>query len=199
MIGTSTTEYLFIQACIYFLHYVAPLSALYCIIVFALRPWAYRIPIWLEVWAIAEAGFLLLLYIPRKVWLQRAASHPEALPREKRKELFTLCINTVEDPKNYLKYWFCGASLSDIKRENVKGSLLSYTVVTLLTDVELFCWAFLNKAKWGPEDDEELEEYADETEARLGTKLEPGRGKAVSLRITIDEVKTMYRSCKSPV
>ena len=125
MIGTSTREYLFIQACIYFLHYVAPLSAIYCLIVLALRPSAYRIPAWLEVWAVAEASFLLLLYVPRKVWLQRAALHPEPLPREKRKELFTLCFDTVEDPENYLKYWFRGASLSDIKRENIKGSLLS--------------------------------------------------------------------------
>lgn len=125
MIGTSTPEYLFIQACIYFLHYVAPLSALYCLVILALHPSVYRIPVWLEVWAVAEAGFLLLLYIPRKFLLQRAAFHPEPLPREKRRELSTLCFDTVEDPKNYLKLWFRGASLSDIKRENIKGSLLS--------------------------------------------------------------------------
>ncbi|KAL2051123.1 hypothetical protein ABVK25_008552 [Lepraria finkii] len=179
MIGTSTSEYLFIQACIYFLHYIAPLSAFYCTIVFALHPWGYRIPIWLEVWAVAETAFLLLLYFPRKVILQRAAFHPEASPRHKRKGLFQLCLHTVKDPEHYLKYWFRGASFSDIKRENVK---------------ELFCWAFLNKATWGLEDNDELEDYADQTESLLGRKLEPGRGKAVSLRITIDEVQTMYRS-----
>ena len=122
MIGTSTSEYLFIQACIYFLHYIAPLSAIYCIIVFALHPLGYRVPIWLEIWAVAEAIFLLLLYFPRKVILQRAASHPDTLPRVKRKELFQLCIDTVKDPEHYLKYWFRGAPRSDIRRENVKGT-----------------------------------------------------------------------------
>ena len=195
MIGTSTSEYLFIQACIYFLHYIAPLSAFYCIIFFALHPWGYRIPIWLEVWAVAETAFLLLLYFPRKVILQRAAFHPEALPRDKRKGLFQLCLHTVKDPEHYLKYWFREASFSDIKRENVKGKFLAYFALRLLTGLELFCWAFLNKATWGPEDNDELEDYADKTESLLGRKLEPGRGKAVSLRITVDEVRTMYRSC----
>ena len=128
--------------------------------------------------------------------LQRAASHPETLPLQKRKGLFQLCLHTVKDPEHYLKYWFRGASLSDIKRENVKGKSLAESLSKLLTRKELFCWAFLNKAAWGPDDDEELEEYADKTETLLGRKLEPGRGKAVCLRITIDEVKTMYRSCK---
>ena len=131
--------------------------------------------------------------------LQRAAFHPKALPREKRKELFQLCIDTVEDPDLYLKYWFRGAPLSDIKMENVKGRRFSSGRIQMLTDIELFCWAFLNKANWGPEDDKELEEYAEKTETRLKRKLAPGRGNAVSLRVTIDEVKTMYRSCECHV
>jgi len=122
MIGHSTAEYLFIQACIYFLHYIAPLSAFYCIFLIALRSPAYRIPLVLEIWAITEAGFLLLLYIPRNILLQRAASHPEVLPQSERKELFQLCLDTVDDPEHYLRGWFRGAPLSDIKRENVKGT-----------------------------------------------------------------------------
>lgn len=56
------------------------------------------------------------------------------------------------------------------------------------------CWAFLNKAYHGLEDEEELEEYVKKTELLLGRNIEPGRGNATSLRITIDEVKTLYRS-----
>ena len=196
MIGHSTREYLFIQACIHFLHYIAPLSAFYCIFLLVLRSPAYRIPLVLEIWAIAEAAFLLLLYIPRNILLQQAASHPELLPKEKRKELFQLCLDTVDDPEHYLRLWFKKSPLSDIKRQNVKGTPSILCPVMQLTSVELFCWAFLNKARWSLVDDEELEDYANRTEVLLGRKLEPGRGKAVPLRVTIDEVKTKYRSRK---
>lgn len=65
---------------------------------------------------------------------------------------------------------------------------------TLLRDIELFCWAFLNRKDHGPEDDDELEEYADKTELRLGRKLPLGRGNAVSLRVTIDRFQSLHRS-----
>ena len=65
---------------------------------------------------------------------------------------------------------------------------------TVVNDIELFCWAFLNKKDHGPEDDDELEEYVDETELRLGRKLEAGRGNAVSLRVTIDRFQSLHRS-----
>lgn len=196
MIGHSTGEYLFIQACIYFLHYIAPLSAFYCIFLLALRSPAYRIPLVLEIWAITEATFLLLLYIPRNILLQQAASHPEVLTKEKRKELFQLCLDTLDDPEHYLRGWFRGAPLSDIKRQNVKGMSVSLSLLKSLTWLEFFCWAFMNKTQYGLVDDEELESYVDRTESALGRKLQPGRGKAVPLRITVDEVKTKYRSCE---
>ena len=61
-------------------------------------------------------------------------------------------------------------------------------------NVEFFAWAFLNKERYGPNDEEELEEYLDKTELALGRQLERGRGHATPLRVTIDEVKTSYRS-----
>lgn len=67
-------------------------------------------------------------------------------------------------------------------------------MIAVLKDTELFCWAFLNKKHHGSEDDDELEEYVDKTELRLGRKLEPGRGKAVSLRVTIDRFQSLHRS-----
>lgn len=59
---------------------------------------------------------------------------------------------------------------------------------------DFLCWAFLNKGSYGPEDEEELEEYTNKTESVLGRRLESGRGSAIPLRISIDEVKTLYRS-----
>lgn len=69
--------------------------------------------------------------------------------------------------------------MTDIKRENVK---------------EFFCWAFLSKGSWGPEDEEELETYVDAIKGLLGQEIEPGRGPAVPLRLTLDQVKMMHRS-----
>lgn len=179
MINNSPASYAFIRTCIFFLHYIAPLSAAYCVTVLVLRPATYRIPLVLEIWAIAETAFFALIYAPRSIVLQRAATHPELLPREQRRELFKLCLDSVEDPEKYLSGWMRGAPASEIKRENVK---------------EFLCWAFLNKGDHSPEDDDELEEYADRTELRLGRKLESGRGNAVSLRVTVDRFQSLHRS-----
>ena len=121
MINNSSANYAFIQACIYFLHYVAPSSAVYCVIILLFRPSTYRVPLVLEIWAIAEAAFFALIYVPRTILLQRAATHPEPLPREQRRKLFKLCLDTVEDPERYIAGWMRGAPASEIKRENVKG------------------------------------------------------------------------------
>ena len=121
MINDSFPNYAFIQACIYFLHYIAPLSAVYCVVVLILRPLTYRVPLVLEIWAIAETAFFALIYVPRSIVLQRAATHPDPLPREQRRELFRLCLATVEDPERYLSCWMRKAPASEIKRENVEG------------------------------------------------------------------------------
>ena len=121
MINDSPASYAFIRACIFFLHYIAPLSAVYCVIVLLLRPSTYRIPPVLEIWAVAETAFFALIYVPRTIVLQRAAAHPELFPREQRRRLFKLCLDTANDPEKYLSGWMRGAPASEIKRENVKG------------------------------------------------------------------------------
>ena len=103
MINNSTANYAFIRACIVFLRYIAPLGAAYCVIFMLLRPTSYRVPVVLEIWAIAEIAFFALIYVPRTILLRRAASHPKPLPREQRRKLFNLCLGTVENPEKYLK------------------------------------------------------------------------------------------------
>lgn len=179
MIGTSLWDYVFIRSCIFCLHFAAPISALYCVVILVLRPSAYRIPVALEIWAVAETLFLLLIYLPRSYTLQQLVTHPPTRSREKRRELFQLCHESIVDPERYLSKWFKGAPLAEIRRENLK---------------EFFCWAFLNKPSYGILEDEELEEYADKMESLLGRKLQPGRGQAISLRLTVDRVKMLHRS-----
>ncbi len=179
MIGTSLWDYIFIRACILVLHFIAPLSALYCVVVLIVQPTAYRIPWVVEIWALAETLFFLLIYLPRFYILQHAATHPPTPGREKRRELFNLCHETIGDPERYLSKWFMGAPRSEIRRDNVK---------------EFFCWAFLDRSEYGALDEEELEEYADKMELLLGRRLAPGRGNAISLRLTMDRVKMLHRS-----
>lgn len=179
MIGTTVWDYCFIRSCIFFLHFIAPVSTLYCILVMMIRPSVYRIPLVLETWAVAESFFFVLIYLPRNYILQRAAVHPPTRSREKRRELFQLCHESVADPEHYLSKWFSGAPGSEIRRENVK---------------EFFCWAFLDKLTYGLLENEELEEYTDKMELLLGRKLQPGRGNAISLRLTMDKVNMLHRS-----
>ena len=178
MIGTSTFDYCFIQTCIYTLHGIAPLCAVYCILIFFLQPLPFRLPWLLEVWAFAEVLFLLL-YQARAVVLQRDAIHPPILPAAERKQLFRLCHDTIQDCERYLRMWFMDASPAEIRRGNVK---------------ELYRWAILNKKEISPNDDGELEEYINQTELLLGRKLEPGYGNAKSLRITFNRLRIAYRS-----
>ena len=179
MIGDSTPEYVFIRLCIYFLHYIAPSSILYCTVLVLLKPNAYRMHWLLEFCTLAETLFYIIVYLPRRYALQSAAVHPATSSRETRRKLFQLCHENVQDPQQYLSKWFKHAPMSQIKRENVK---------------EFFCWAFLNRELHGTEDDEELEEYVDRMEGLLGRSLEPGRGSATSLRLTVDSVDMLHRS-----
>ncbi|CAG8971438.1 hypothetical protein HYALB_00002021 [Hymenoscyphus albidus] len=182
MIGTSAAEYYFIRLCIVGLHYLAPLALCYCalnILLHGLQVAIYRVPLVIECVAVAEALFFLCVYLPYKSYLQREAVHPTPPTREERQELFQLCNENIENPREYLQKWFLGADLKDIKRENVK---------------EFFLWAFFNRGGPPGDDDEELEEYVSAMETLLGEPIEAGRGKAKCLRLTLDEVKMLHRS-----
>lgn len=182
MIGTSRLEYAFIRICIWGLHYIAPLCMLYCLLLVSLygfKATTYRFPLLVEIGAVAETLFYLLIYLPYRHYLQRDAIHPLAPSREERRELFQLCNENISDPEAYLRRWFLGADLSEIKRENVK---------------DFFLWAFFNRGGAPGDDDEELEEYVSATEKLLGRPIQEGRGRAKALRLTLDRVDMLHRS-----
>ncbi|KAH8816487.1 hypothetical protein F5884DRAFT_776384 [Xylogone sp. PMI_703] len=183
MIGTSRVEYLFIRLCIVFLHYIAPVSVLYCTANIIFRPYfnspTFHVPAILEIFFISEALFYLCFYVPYNIYLQAEATHPPAPTREERRELFTRCTENIENVETYLRKWFMGAPLEDIRKENLK---------------EFFLWAFWNRGGEPGNDDEELEEYICLTEKQLGKKIEEGRGSAVALRLTLDPVDMLHRS-----
>lgn len=130
-------------------------------------------------WFALEATFCVAVYLPYRDYLQKPARHPVPPARDVRKQLFRRCHKNIPDPAQYLRKWFRGAPEAEIKREKVK---------------DFFRWAFLNTAETDQAFDEELEEYTGEMEKLLGRKLEPGRGKAKCLRLTMDEVEMLHRS-----
>lgn len=183
MIGTTVWDYLHIKWWIIFLSTVTPLSACYCLVLLSYyaigTSFIPRLPWPIEIWAIAEVLFYLLIHLPYKLHLQHEANHPPAPSRQERRALFARCNGTIDDPEDYLRKWFLEAPLSEIRKDNVK---------------EFFLWAFFNRDGDPGEDDEELEEYIAATENLLGKRFENGRGNAVCLRLTLDEVKVLRRS-----
>lgn len=178
MIGTSTEEYVFIRICIFCMRLITPLSIIYTFTTLLVHH-PLRVPWAVEKWFILEAAFYLLIYLPRRAQLQAAATHPALPSREHRRKLFQQCHDNIPDPARYLRKWFRDAPEEEIKRDNVK---------------EFFRWAFLNSGEQDAAFDEELEEYVGEMEGLLGRKLEPGRGRAKCIRMTLDEVDMRHRS-----
>lgn len=182
MIGTSRSELYFIQACIYFLHYIAPACVAYCVLLvflYGIKATTYRFPLFIETLAFAETAFYLLVFTPYRIYLQREAAHPPQLGRAERRALFTKCNDSIPDVEAYLRKWFLGAPIEEIKKDNVK---------------EFFLWAFFNRGGLPGKDDDELEEYIAYTENSMGRKVAPGRGTAQSLRLTLDKVDMLHRS-----
>ncbi|PMB64133.1 hypothetical protein BM221_009926 [Beauveria bassiana] len=144
MIGTSLWDYIFIRACIFFLHLIAPVSIIYTL-VNVLVGLPFQLPQALQVWLALEASFYLAVYLPYRKYLQKAARHPALPCREDRRKLFKRCHETIPDPVQYLRKWFRGAAEAEIKRENVK---------------DFFRWAFLNTGEIESVDEDELEDSA---------------------------------------
>jgi pimeloyl-ACP methyl ester carboxylesterase len=185
MIGTTIWDYIHIKWWIVFLSAITPLSTCYCswvllkfIVGFDLNA-GLRLPWPLELWTLAEVAFYFFVHVPYRKHLQHPAKHPPASSREKRQKLFQHCQETIEKPESYLRKWFLGSPLEDIKKDNLK---------------EFYLWAFFNRGGDPGQDDEELEHYIAATEEWLGRRFEDGRGNAVCLRLTLDEVKMLHRS-----
>ena len=101
--------------------------------------------------------------------------------RKQRRELFNKCISSITDPVRYVSLWHRGAPIECIGRENVK---------------EWICWAFMDKATWGTNDEEELEEHISVLENLFpaGMKFRLGKGPGIqTLRFTLDPVNVTHK------
>ncbi|RDW77877.1 hypothetical protein BP5796_05729 [Coleophoma crateriformis] len=120
----------------------------------------------------------IVLFLPRKYYLQRPTLDKPVLLRAERKELFTRCLRTVADPDQLLTKWFPGASISEIKQENFK---------------QLYRRTFLYSAGAADETENEVDEALAEIENELGRKLKPGLGNATCIPATMDKVFMIHR------
>jgi len=192
MIDHTIPKYILMRAIIFGFKAVTPLAVFIVSFSIAEPP---RTPIrrFLLTWSILEVVFWVGVFIPRKRALQASAQHPPPLDKEERKELFWKCWAKIPHPEYFLSRWFLGARSSEIKRDNVR---------------EFYEWALLNRADETEaekakrkqehseefrEEDAELESYVDGIETLLGRTVEPGRGTAKSLRLTVDEVNMSHR------
>ncbi|KAI4867673.1 hypothetical protein F4820DRAFT_192528 [Hypoxylon rubiginosum] len=188
MIGTSIPEYIFIRICIVLVQYTTPLCIACLALLAAVRgSWAAALrhhPLAvasLLAYCIADVLYAVFVYVPHNRRLKEEAEHPPQLARDERRALFQRCFANVPDVRRYLQMWFLGADEAEIRRDNLRDFIL---------------WAFfdMSPGQESVEDDAELEEYIGIVEKCLGRKMEPGRGKAEGLRLTLDEVDTQYRS-----
>ncbi|TID15234.1 Eukaryotic peptide chain release factor GTP-binding subunit [Venturia nashicola] len=177
MIGTTTTDYIFIRVCIFAIRAVTPLCMLLTVLAIVRPPHTLATQSLLA-YATLETAFYFLVFLPRKASLQSPAEHPPIPSREFQSLLYQRCKETISDPGDFLRKWFLGADLKDIKWENVK---------------DFYRWGFLNTADEHTAHDEELDVYVQGVEELLGKKLEPGRGSAKCLRLTVDPVEMTHR------
>jgi len=187
MINSSFQEYVLIHIFILFFQYT-PLLYTSILLFLTLHngwPSASSSPLFrlTSTLLVLETIFALTLYRTYVTRLLKAAKHPPPGTRANRRALFEKCFSHVSDVDAYLRLWFLGAEPSEVRRENMREFLL---------------WGFFDRdLKECEEDDEvlgELEEYMTRVEEKLGRKLEPGRGVAECLRLTIDGVECRYRS-----
>ncbi|KLO83816.1 uncharacterized protein LW93_600 [Fusarium fujikuroi] len=174
----SLWDYIFMRSSIFVLHLIAPLSTVVSLTL-SLVTLPFQIPGLLKAWFILEAIFYVFIYLPLNSHLQKPANHPIAPCRADRQRLFQQCHDNIPDAGLYLRRWFRDAPEHEIKRENVK---------------DFFRWGFLNMQDCDSTYDDELEDYIEQLEELLGRKLEPGRGNAKCLRLTLDKVEMLHRS-----
>ncbi|KAI1383913.1 Alpha/Beta hydrolase protein [Hypoxylon trugodes] len=186
MIGTSLPEYIFIRTCIFLVQYTTPLCtaclALLAVSLGGLAPaLSHPLGMVLATYSVLDVIYAVFIYIPHNRRLKEEARHPPPLTREERSQLFRRCFANVPDARRYLQMWFLGADESEIRRDNLRDFIL---------------WAFFDRwpGNESEDEEEELDGYVEAMENLLGRRLEPGRGKAEGLRLTLDEVETRYRS-----
>ncbi|KAI6448230.1 hypothetical protein MCOR22_002979 [Pyricularia oryzae] len=226
MLGTSLSELIFIRISVFLLRFSIPCSFTLLIITYAftgvspLGIWgsststgntataltspslSLRVLVgFLSAVFFADSIFFLVVYRPfeaRATGFKPNYPHPPLSPAD-RSVIFHKCLDNVPDPVHYIRRWFLGADLAEIRRDNVR---------------DFVAWAFFDRdindatrGRLSAQEEAEMEGYLDEINRRLilasqeyggdedgAAGLRPGRGTAKSMRPTIDKVPMCFRS-----
>ncbi|KHN95450.1 uncharacterized protein MAM_06727 [Metarhizium album ARSEF 1941] len=187
MIGTSLSELILVRISIILFRYL-PVSYVACLLYRILKrdfPWTDLTTAVVALLLAAESLFFFMIYTPHRRRLQEAANHPAPLSHIERRRLFDSCMACTPHLAEYLRWWFLGADLEDICRDNLRDFFLW---AFFDTEVKNHNPATIDRDIWN-----EVNEYVTLTEARLGHPLREGRGPAKSLRLTLDGISTAYR------
>ncbi|TLD31608.1 hypothetical protein PspLS_02450 [Pyricularia sp. CBS 133598] len=214
MLGTSLSELIFIRISVFLLRFSVPCSFVLLIITYAftgvspLGIWTSSSPSlplkalvgFLSAVFVADSIFFFAVYRPfeaRATGFKPNYPHPPLSPAD-RSAIFHKCLDNVPDPVHYLRCWFLGADLAEIRRDNVR---------------DFVAWAFFDRdtddarGRLSVQEEAEMEGYLDEINRRVilvsqeyggdvdgAAGLQPGRGAAKSMRPTIDKVPMCFRS-----
>jgi len=177
MIGKTWPEYVFIRLSIFGLRLVAPLS-----ITYLAASWSAGTFLWspiVGVYALIEAPFFLLVYLPRRRRLQRDAKHPPRMSRAERDSLFHKCASSMT-PESITNWFLCTPGRR-VLRDNVAEWLLWALFSARSTEVD---------REW----EEELDSYISVMGNYVGYPI--GRGinfDMQCLRPTMDPVDMVHR------
>lgn len=185
MIGKSTPEYVFIRGSILFLHNIAPVSVLYCILLVfsqSILPGLQldRVPLPIQIWLAAEAIFFSIIFLPHKYFLSRSTIDIEPIAETERDELFRRCSMNIPEMERFLKGWFVVSEIDEIRRDNVK---------------DFIRWAFFNNLPGGRETEDDIESYTRQLEALQGRRFPPGKNSSLEhLGQRLERTDGLHRS-----
>jgi pimeloyl-ACP methyl ester carboxylesterase len=196
MLGRSFSEYVFIRGAVFFLQHSIEFYILGLAFAWKFAKSDRYSPKTWTVWfaeeachllgalLIADVLFLLLLYLPFKVRMQQTAKYPRPSSMRDRHTLFQKCLNNLPLLEEYIRQWFLGVELSEIREGNLREFLL---------------WAFFDndgKTALRSEEEKQLAMFVREVQIQLSQsdkRLAAGRGAVNCLRLTIDPVETRFR------
>jgi pimeloyl-ACP methyl ester carboxylesterase len=181
MLKDSAAARLFIRVSILSLRAVAPLSISYCVVrLITQRFWTGPVLLRaLDGYAAIESSFYFLVYLPRRIWLDRPAPAYCTLPaREERRKALLKTWECTPDPRAYVSLWFNGVPVDALCREDIK---------------DFITWRLWNKTKRSLADEDELEEHLAETERVLDIDFPRGHSGNTSMAVTFEPLRMMHR------
>lgn len=175
-----------IRAIILILQSYGPFCLVYTIWVLAAKTWhplAFGKDQFLNNWTLWCLWFpeslLYVFFLGYARYIQAEAIHPSKRTRHERLALFSKVRSEIYDPVSFLTWWFRGARVGDIGREEMK---------------RFINWTFW-EGRAGEEkgDEAEIEEYIRKVEEMMPEPFPEGEGKARSLRLTLDAIEIEAR------